>query len=201
MIRSTTPRLPSAFSIFIAAAIFACALTLSGCIPLAITGVVATAQVATDRRTTGAQLDDELIEDKTAAQVLERFKGNDVHVNVTSYNGNVLLTGEVPFESVKTEIGDIARRMPKVRSVQNDLLVGAATGLGSRSNDTLITSKVKARFVESNQFQINHVKVVTERGIVYLLGIVRPAEGNAAAEIARTTSGVQRVVKVFEYIN
>jgi len=201
MIRSTTPRPPSAFSIFIAAAIVAYALGLGGCIPLAITGVAATASVATDRRSTGAQLDDELIEDKTAVQVLERFKGNDVHVNVTSYNGNVLLTGEVPFESVKTEIGQIAGRMPKARSVQNDLLVGAATGLGSRSNDTLITSKVKARFVESNQFQINHVKVVTERGIVYLLGIVRPAEGNAAAEIARTTSGVQRVVKVFEYIN
>jgi osmotically-inducible protein OsmY len=197
----TTPRLPWVLSIFMAATIFACALTLSGCIPLAITGVVATAQVATDRRTTGAQLDDELIEDKTAAQILERFKGNDVHVNVTSYNGNVLLTGEVPSESVKTEIGEIAGRMPKARSVQNDLLVGAATGLGSRSNDTLTTSKVKARFVETNQFQINHVKVVTERGIVYLLGVVRPAEGNAAAEIARTTSGVQRVVKVFEYIN
>ena len=201
MILGTTRRPRLALSIFIAAAIFACALGLSGCIPLAITGVAATASVATDRRSTGAQLDDELIEDKTAVQVLERFKGNDVHVNVTSYNGNVLLTGEVPFESVKTEIGQIAGTMPKARSVQNDLLVGAATGLGSRSNDTLITSKVKARFVESNQFQINHVKVVTERGIVYLLGIVRPAEGNAAAEIARTTSGVQRVVKVFEYIN
>jgi osmotically-inducible protein OsmY len=201
MILGTTPRLPSAFSIFMAAAIFACALGLSGCIPLAITGVAATASVATDRRSTGAQLDDELIEDKTAVQVLERFKGNDVHVNVTSYNGNVLLTGEVPFESVRTDIGEIAGRMPKVRSVQNDLLVGAATGLGSRSNDTLITSKVKARFVEANKFQINHVKVVTERGTVYLLGIVRPEEGNAAAEIARTTSGVQRVVKVFEYIN
>jgi osmotically-inducible protein OsmY len=201
MILGTMPRPPSVLLIFMAAAIFTCALTLSGCIPLAITGVVATAQVATDRRTTGAQLDDELLEDKTAAQVLERFKGNDVHVNVTSYNGNVLLTGEVPFESVKTEIGEIAGRMPKARSVQNDLLVGAATGLGSRSNDTLTTSKVKARFVDTNQFQINHVKVVTERGIVYLLGIVRPEEGNAAAEIARTTSGVQRVVKVFEYIN
>ena len=116
MIRSTTPRPPSAFSIFIAAAIFACALGLSGCIPLAITGVVATAQVATDRRTTGAQLDDELIEDKSSVQVLERFKGNDVHVNVTSYNGNVLLTGEVPFESVRTEIGDIALDTPRDRA-------------------------------------------------------------------------------------
>jgi osmotically-inducible protein OsmY len=201
MILGTTTRLPSVFSILMATAILACALGLSGCIPLAITGVAATASVATDRRSAGAQLDDELIEDKTAAQVLERFRGSDVHVNVTSYNGNVLLTGEVPFESVRSDIGAIAGGMPKARSVQNDLLIGAATSLGSRSNDTLITSKVKARFVESNKFQINHVKVVTERGIVYLLGIVRPEEGNAAAEIARTTSGVQRVVKVFEYIN
>jgi osmotically-inducible protein OsmY len=202
MIFGTTPRLLSAIPIFASAAICVCALTLSGCVPLMIGGgVAATAAIATDRRSTGAQLDDELIEDKTAAQILERFKGNDVHVNVISYNGNVLLTGEVPSDSVKTEIGEIARRMPKTRSVQNDLLIGAASNLGPRSNDTLITSKVKARFVEANRFQINHVKVVTERGTVYLLGIVRPEEGNAAAEIARTTSGVQRVVKVFEYIN
>ena len=201
MIFGTTPRPTSAIPIFAAAALCVCALSLGGCVPLIIGGVAATAAVATDRRSTGAQLDDELIEDKSAAQILERFKGNDVHVNITSYNGNVLLTGEVPSDSVKTEIGEIARRMPKARSVQNDLLIGAATDLGSRSNDTLITSKVKARFVEANKFQINHVKVVTERGTVYLLGIVRPEEGNAAAEIARTTSGVQRVVKVFEYIN
>jgi osmotically-inducible protein OsmY len=201
MIFGTTPPLTSAIPIFMATALFAWALSLSGCIPLVIGGVAATAAVATDRRSTGAQLDDELIEDKTAVEVLERFKGRDVHVNVTSYNGNVLLTGEVPSDNVKTEIGEIARRMAKTRSLQNDLLIGAASNLGPRSNDTLITSKVKARFVEANKFQINHVKVVTERGTVYLLGIVRPEEGNAAAEIARTTSGVQRVVKVFEYIN
>jgi osmotically-inducible protein OsmY len=199
MIFGTTPQLTSA--IFAAAMLCAGALSLTGCVPLIIGGVAATAAVATDRRTTGAQLDDELIEDKTAGQILEQFKGGDVHVNVTSYNGNVLLTGEVPSESVKTEIGEIARRMPKARSVQNDLLIGVASNIGPRSNDTLITSKVKARFVEANKFQINHVKVVTERGTVYLLGIVRPEEGNAAAEIARTTSGVQRVVKVFEYVN
>jgi osmotically-inducible protein OsmY len=102
---------------------------------------------------------------------------------------------------VKSEIEGVARRMPKVRYVQNEMRVGAAADFGSRSNDTFITSKVKARFVEANKFQINYVKVVTERGIVYLMGIVRPEEGDAAAEIARTTSGVQRVVKVFEYIN
>ena len=196
-------RLPSAstVAILIAPAMVACAILLSGCIPLVIGGVAATASIATDRRSAGAQLDDELIEDKSSAEILDRFKGRDVHVNVTSYNGNVLLTGEVPGDAIKSEIGEIARRMAKTRSVQNELIVGAATNLGSRSNDTLITSKVKARFVEANRFQINHVKVVTERGIVYLLGIVRPDEGNAAAEIARTTSGVQRVVKVFEYLN
>jgi len=199
MTLGTTPRQRSA--IFAAGALFACAILLSGCIPLVIGGVASTAAIATDRRTTGAQLDDELIEDKTTAELLERYKGREVHLNVTSYNGNVLLTGEAPTEGVKSEIEGVARGMPKVRSVQNEMVVGAATDLGSRSNDTFITSKVKARFIEANKFQINHVKVVTERAVVYLLGIVRPEEGNAAADIARTTSGVQRVVKVFEYLN
>jgi osmotically-inducible protein OsmY len=173
---------------------------LNGCIPLAITGVVATAQIATDRRTTGAQLDDELIEDKAIAQIADRLK-SDMHVNVTSYNGIALLTGEVATEGAKNEVAQIVRSMPKVRSVQNELVIAPTSSLSARTNDTLITSKVKARFVEKNQFQINHVKVVTERGVVYLMGIVRRDEGNAAAEIARTTSGVQRVVKVFEYIS
>jgi osmotically-inducible protein OsmY len=199
MTLGTTPRQRSA--IFAAGALFACAILLSGCIPLVIGGVASTAAIATDRRTTGAQLDDELIEDKTTAELLERYKGREVHLNVTSYNGNVLLTGEAPTEGAKSEIEGVARGMPKVRSVQNEMVVGAATDLGSRSNDTFITSKVKARFIEANKFQINHVKVVTERAVVYLLGVVRPDEGNAAADIARTTSGVQRVVKVFEYLN
>jgi osmotically-inducible protein OsmY len=199
MIFGTTRRLASA--LVVSAALCAGALTLSGCIPLIIGGVAGTAAVATDRRTTGAQLDDELIEDKTTAELLERYRGREVHLNVTSYNGIVLLTGEAPTEDVKLEIESVARRMAKVRSVQNEMVVGPATDLGSRSNDTFITSKVKARFIEANKFQINFVKVVTERAVVYLMGVVRPEEGNAAAEIARTTSGVQRVVKVFEYLN
>jgi osmotically-inducible protein OsmY len=174
---------------------------LNGCIPLAVTGVVATAQIATDRRTTGAQLDDEVIEDKAIAQITDRLK-SDLHVNVTSYNGIVLLTGEVPTEGAKNEVGQIVRSMPKVRIVQNELVIGPTSSLTARTNDTLITSQVKARFVEAhNKFQINHVKVVTERNVVYLMGIVRRDEGNAAADIARTSSGVQRVVKVFEYIS
>jgi osmotically-inducible protein OsmY len=173
---------------------------LNGCIPLAITGVVATTQIATDRRTTGAQLDDELIEDKAAAQITERMK-SDIHVNVTSYNGIVLLTGEVPTAGSKNDIGQIVRSMPKVRSTQDELVIGPTSDISARTNDTFITSKVKTRFVETNKFQISHVKVVTERSVVYLMGVVRRDEADAAAEIARTTSGVQRVVKVFEYIS
>jgi len=176
------------------------ALFVQGCVPLVVGAAAGgTVMVATDRRTTGSQVDDELIEDKTAATINERFKG-DFHVNVTSYNGIVLLTGEVPAEGAKEDVANIARSTPKVRSVQNELAVGPVTDMSSRSNDTLITSKVKARFVEANKFQINHVKVVTERGVVYLMGVVRRDEGDAAANIASTTAGVQRVVKVFEYI-
>jgi osmotically-inducible protein OsmY len=173
----------------------------SACVPLLVGGAIAGgAAVATDRRSAGAQLDDEVIEDKSSIAIHERFKG-DFHVNVTSFNAIVLLTGEVPAETSKTEIGQMLRTTPKVRAVQNELVVGPVTDLQSRSNDTLITSKVKARFVEAAKFQINYVKVVTEHGVVYLMGIVRREEGDAAAEIARTTNGVQRVVKVFEYIN
>jgi osmotically-inducible protein OsmY len=174
---------------------------LNGCIPLMIGGAAATAQIATDRRTTGAQLDDEFIEDKAIAQIADRLK-SDIHVNVTSYNGIALLTGEVPTEATKNDVAQVVRSMPKVRIVQNELVVGPTSRLSARTNDTFITSKVKARFVEAHsKFQINHIKVVTERNVVYLMGIVRRDEGDSAAEIARTTSGVERVVKVFEYIS
>jgi len=176
------------------------ALSLSGCVPLLIGGaVVGGAAVATDRRTTGAQLDDEVIEDKISLTITNDHK-NDFHVNVTSFNGLVLLTGEVPSEAAKDDIARMARATPKVRGLQNELVVGPVTNISSRSNDSLITSKVKARFVEAAKFQINFVKVVTENGTVYLMGVVRRVEGDDAVEIARTTSGVQRVVKVFEYV-
>lgn len=172
---------------------------LQGCLPLAVTAAGSATVVATDPRSAGAQVDDEIIEDKVLVMIHQRFKG-PFHVNVTSYDGIVLLTGEVPADGAKSEVGDMVSALPKVRSVQNELVIAAPTEIGSRSNDLLITSKVKIRFVEANKFQITHVKVVTERGVVYLLGLVRHAEGNAAADIASTTSGVQRVVKVFEYV-
>ena len=178
------------------------ALFETACVPLLVgTAVVGTAAVATDRRTTGAQLDDEMIEDKNVLAINERFRGGDYHINVTSYNGIVLLTGEVPTESAKTDVERMIRSTPKVRAVQDELVVGAVSSLEQRSNDTLITSKVKARFVEANKFQINVVKVVTERSVVYLMGVVRHDEADAATELARTTAGAQRVVRVFEYID
>ena len=175
-------------------------LPLEGCLPLVVGAAAGgTALVATDPRTTGTQVDDEVIEDKISYTLHQRFKG-DFHVNVTSYNGVVLLTGEVPAEQARADIGEIARTTPKVRAVQNELAIGPVTDMNSRTNDTLITSKVKTRFVEANKFQINHVKVVTERGTVYLMGLVPRSEADAAADLASTTSGVQRVVKVFEYL-
>lgn len=178
----------------------AAALLLQGCAPLVVGAAVGgTVMVATDRRTTGTQVDDEVIEDKLSYSIRERFKG-DFHVNVTSYDGIVLLTGEVPAQAARADIEEMARTTPKVRAVQNELAIGPVTDMNSRSNDTLITSKVKTRFVEANKFQINHVKVVTEHGTVYLMGVVRRSEADAAADIASTTNGVGRVVKVFEYI-
>jgi len=176
-------------------------LLLSGCVPLLVAGAVGgTALVATDRRSVGAQADDEAIELKIGNNIGTGY-GDRVHVNVTSYNGIVLLTGEVPAPELVTTITQIARTTAKVRTVHNELTVGPVSSVGSRTNDSYITSKVKARFVEANKFAPNHVKVVTERQVVYLMGLVRHDEADTAAQIAATTSGVVRVVKLFEYIN
>jgi len=172
---------------------------MSGCVPLVIGAAVAgTAMVVADRRSVGAQADDESIELKISNNIGGTF-GDRVHVNATSYNGIVLLTGEVPTPELKTQVEQIARTTPKVRRVDDELAVGAVTSIGARSNDSYITSKVKARLVEANKVPANLIKVVTERQVVYLMGIVSHAEGDAAGQIAATTSGVQRVVKVFEY--
>ncbi len=173
---------------------------LSGCVPVvAVAAIGGGALVAADRRSAGAQLDDEAIELKIANAVRANH-GTNVHLNVTSYNGTVLLTGEVPDERARESVGSIARNTDRVKSVQNDLVVAPPSSFGERSNDTLITSKVKARFVEANEFAANQVKVVTERGVVYLMGIVTRKEADAAARLAAQTSGVVRVVRVFEYL-
>ena len=172
---------------------------LPGCVPVMVAGAAGgAAMVATDRRSAGAQVDDESIELKVAAQTDSEF-GSRIHLNATSYNGIVLLTGEVPDQGVLTRIGAIAKNTEKVRGVHNELVVGPLSDFSARSNDTYITSKVKSRMLEANNFPPNAVKVVTERSVVYLMGIVSKEEGTAAGEIAATTAGVARVVKFFQY--
>ena len=187
------------FAVF--AMVTAASVVLSGCVPLVVAGAVGgTALVVADRRSVGAQADDEAIELKIGNNIGTGY-GDRVHVSVTSYDGIVLLTGEVPTRDLATTIGEIARTTAKVRTVHNEITVGAVSGVGSRTNDSYITSKVKARFVEANKFAPNHVKVVTERQVVYLMGIVRHDEADTASQIAATTSGVVRVVRLFEYIS
>jgi osmotically-inducible protein OsmY len=185
----------------VALATAASATLLTGCVPLVVGGAVAgTALVATDRRSVGAQADDEAIELKISNAINSQY-GESVHAISTSYNGIVLLSGEVPTQEIWSSIGNLARNTVKVRSVYNELAVGPNADMSVRSNDTYITSKVKTRFLEATkEFSATHVKVVTQRGIVYLMGIVTRPEGDAAARIASTTTGVVRVVKLFEYI-
>jgi osmotically-inducible protein OsmY len=171
---------------------------LQGCMPVAMVGAGAAVVAFEDRRTTGAQVDDETIELRAGNRIDDRF-GNRVHVNVTSYNRYVLLTGEVPEEVARSEIEKIARSVTNVLGVTNDLQVAGVSSATSRSNDTFITTSVKTRFLNSNKFNGIHVKVVTEASVVYLLGVVTEQEAADAVELARTTSGVRKVVKMFEY--
>lgn len=178
--------------------IAASAILMQGCFPLAAVGVGATALVLDDRRSTGMYIEDENIEWKARARLID--KHGDAHVNVTSYNLSVLLTGEAPSEQAKKDIADTIRSIPNVRSVTNEINVSGNTSFTSRSNDSLITTNVKARLINNGRVSANHVKVTTENNVVFLMGVLTKEEGDAAAEIARTTSGVARVVKVFEYI-
>ena len=175
---------------------------LSGCVPLAVTGAAAGTGVAIseDRRTSGTMVQDESIEFKSNRRIKEKF-GRKVHVEVTSFNRRVLLTGQVASAKVKNEIEDIVREVEGVRDVTNEIAVGEVRSLTARSQDAWITSKVKARFVNEGLFQANHVKVVTEDGVVYLLGVVDREEAQSAMKIAKSTDGVRKVVQVFEYLD
>ena len=172
---------------------------LQSCAPIAVAGAGAAALVAADRRTTGTYVEDEEIEWKVIARMREpQFAV--AHVNATSYNRRVLLTGEVPDDNAKKQVEDAVRGITNVREVTNELQVAGASSLASRGSDALTTSNVKARMVNNAKFSFQHIKVVTEAGVVYLMGLVTPEEGDAAVDVARTTSGVTRVVKVFEYL-
>jgi len=173
---------------------------LAGCFGAAAVGVGAGALAYADRRLTEVQLTDEGIEIRALNRVSEKF-GDRVHLNVTSYNRTVLLTGEVPDAATRAEVEKIVTGVANVKAISNELQVAVVSSLSSRSNDVFITSKVKAHFIDANRFSANHVKVVTENAVVYLMGLVTQAESAAAIEIARTTGGVQKVVRVFEVIS
>lgn len=173
---------------------------LQGCFPVVATGVGAGAAMVSDRRTSGTYVEDESIEWKVSGRIRQRF-GNTVNVNVTSYNRNVLLTGQAPNATVLGELEGIVAGVEHVRGVINEVVVGPNSTLTARANDALITSNVKARFVDAKRFSAHHVKVVTEANVVFLLGIVTRTEAAAAAEVARTSQGVRKVVRVFEFIS
>jgi len=188
-------------SLVFSGAVLAVAVTgLSGCAPLLLGGAVATGIMVTDRRTSGAQVEDQAIEIKIASAVRQEL-GDRVHLNVTSFNRKVLLTGEVTTAAEKEHIEKIAQSQENVLSVVNDLAQMPASSLAQRSKDTVMTSRVKAAFIDAKDLQANAVKVVTERGIVYLMGRVTSREAKRATDIVRGMGGVVKVVRVFDEIS
>jgi osmotically-inducible protein OsmY len=182
------------------AAVFAAPL-LQACAPLVVgAGVGAGVMLADDRRSTGTVLEDQTIESKIKNRVDEKYDGQ-AYYNVTSYNRYVLLTGQAPTEEIRQDLTTLALEVPNVRNVQNEMIIAGNTSFASHTNDTLITGSVKTAMTQEKEISINHVKVVTENGTVFLMGLVTHKEADAAAGIAAKTSGVQRVVKVFEYVD
>ena len=173
--------------------------SLSGCVGLVVGGAVAGAVSAADRRTLGAQTDDKSIAFK-AGQRLPKITGPDVHININSFNRKVLLTGEVKDEAMKAAVEKEVRAIDGVLNVVNELEIAGPATYTSRTNDALITTKVKTSLVDMKTISATSFKVVTERGAVFLMGRVTAREGQLATDVARGVSGVQKVVKVFEYI-
>jgi osmotically-inducible protein OsmY len=167
--------------------------------PLMFGGVIGGAMVASDRRTTGIQVEDETIEQRSATAIRENF-GSKEHINITSYNRQVLLTGEVTNDTVRRQVESLISRVENVRAVVNELAIGPASSFGDRSSDTLLVAKVKAAMVDTEDVFANVFKVVGERGTIYLMGRVTQREGQRATDVVRGVSGVKRVVRVFEYI-
>jgi osmotically-inducible protein OsmY len=172
---------------------------LGGCAAAVIGGAATGVLVANDRRTVGTVAEDKGIELKASSRVGERVPNG--HINYNSFNRLVLLSGEVATAAEREEAERIVRGVENVRGVYNELQVAGNSALTSRTNDSYLTSKVKARFVDGGKFNAVHVKVVTENSVVFLMGMVNRAEGEAATELARTTGGVQKVVRLFEYLD
>ena len=167
--------------------------------PLMFGGVLGTAMVASDRRSTGIQVEDEGIEQRSATAIRENF-GSKEHISITSYNRQVLITGEVSNDTVRRQVESLIGRVENVRAVVNELAIGPASSMGDRTSDALLVGKVKAAMVDSEDVFANVFKVVGERGTIYLMGRVTQREGQRATDVVRGVSGVKRVVRVFEYI-
>jgi len=173
--------------------------TLQACVPIVLgAGGAAAYSSLEDRRSTGTQIDDESIEVRASNRISDRF-GSNVHVNVTSYNRIALITGEVPDERSREEAEKIVRAVPQVRDVTNDLQVAGISSYMSRTNDSYLTTKVRGRLLDTKRASPVHIKVVSESGVVYLMGVVTEAEADEVVDITRNTGGVRKVVKVFEY--
>lgn len=182
------------------ATVLATGTLLSGCVGLVVGGAVVGGMMVTDRRTSGAQIEDQAIELK-AINRLQALLGERAHVSVTSYNRLALLTGEVPTEADRSAAEQAVSQIENVRSIVNELAVTTNSSASSRLNDGVLTSKVKASFIDARDLQANAFKVVTERGQVFLMGRVTEREAARAADVARTIPGVQKVVRVFELIS
>jgi osmotically-inducible protein OsmY len=184
----------------LALAVLAASVVVSGCAPVVVgAAAVGGTAVAVDRRPADIQLADERIEWTASGRVSDKLKDQG-HVNVTSYNRMVLLTGEATTEALKQDADKISAAVPEVKRIVNDIQIGPPTSMSTRSNDSYITSVVKTRFVGEQKFNPLHVKVVTENATVYLMGLVTRKEADDATNIARHVSGVKKVVRVFEYI-
>ena len=172
-----------------------------GCAPVAITGATtAVSTVAADRRTAGTMLEDEAIEIKSRLALSDLKELNDrVHINFTSFNTTVLVSGEAPTEEDRQAVIDLVKNVEKVTVVHDEITVAAPSSLLSRSADSVITAKIKAKLIAEQDLSTLHIKVVTENGVTYLMGLVSEEEGDIATEVARRTGGVQKVVKLFEY--
>lgn len=173
---------------------------LSGCFPAIVAGTAAGVISLHDRRSTGTQTDDETTEWKAAGRIPKEYKERS-RVSFISYNRRVLITGEVPSEEARQSIEQQTRQIEGVRDVYNELTVGTPATLSMRSNDTFLESKVKARLVDSRQISAHHVKVVAERGQVYLMGVVTDLEAKVAITVARTTAGVVKVINIMEILS
>ena len=188
----------TSLSTFILAA--ALSTQLTACVPMIVGGAAVGGSMAADRRTSGTYIEDQAIELKASKAIAESLK-EKVHANITSFNRQVLITGEVSDDANKKKAESLVKPIENVASIKNYLEIAKNSSLSVRTNDAYITSKVKANFLKENKFSANYVKVVTESGTVYLLGLVTHKEADDAVEIARSIGGVKTVVKVFEYID